>query len=183
MLKVMASDHLNTNKANFIIEDEECELVKIFADELLAFREATQVFSKSKSITLPNVSRLYGLCVERLDSLIFELDHPLQDFTGTKMSNDQEKALRHAYTSMKEKLLKYKMQVRRKPMFTIATVIDPRFKLEHIPHGEHKFFMETLLNMLESVRIVEGLSSMSIDDSLASMTHKRSKVMIQFMER
>ena len=67
------------------------------------------------------------------------------------MSNDQEKALRHAYMSMKEKLLKYEMQVRRKPMFPIATVLDPRFKLEHIPHGEHKFFMETLLNMLESM--------------------------------
>ena len=65
------------------------------------------------------------------------------------MSNDQEKALRHAYTLMKEKLLKYEMQVRRKPMFPIAIVLDPRFKLEHIPHGEQKFFMETLLNMLE----------------------------------
>ena len=41
VLKVMASDHLNTNKENFLIEDEECELLKMFADELLAFREAT----------------------------------------------------------------------------------------------------------------------------------------------
>ena len=45
VLKVMASDHLNTNKVNFLIEDEEWELLKMFADELLAFREATQVFS------------------------------------------------------------------------------------------------------------------------------------------
>ena len=111
----------------------------MFADELLAFREATQVFSKSKSITSPNVSGLYGLLVERLDSLIFELDHHLQDFTGPKMSNDQQKALRCAYTVMKEKLLKYNMQVRRKPMFPIATVLDPRFKLGHIPYGEHNF--------------------------------------------
>ena len=40
-------------------------------DELLALRESTQVFSKSKSITSPNVSTIYGLLVERLDSLIF----------------------------------------------------------------------------------------------------------------
>ena len=53
------------------------------------------------------------------------------------MSNDQAKALRRTYTSMQEKLLKYEIQVRRKPMFPIATMIDPRFKLEHIPHGEH----------------------------------------------
>ena len=99
------------------------------------------------------------------------------------MSNDHAKALRHAYTSMKEKLLKYEMQVRRKPMFPIATVLDPRFKLEHIPHGEQKFFRETLLNLLESVRIIEGSSSMPIDGLLASRTRKRSKVMMQFMER
>ena len=73
----MASDHLNTNKEKNLIEDEEWELLKMFADELLAFCEATQVFSKSKSITSPHVSGLYGILVERLDSLIFELDHPL----------------------------------------------------------------------------------------------------------
>ena len=102
VLKVMESDHLNTNKAKILIEDEEWKLLKMFADELLAFREATQVFSKSKSITSPNVSGLYGLLVERLDSLIFVLHHPLQDFTGTKMSNDQAKALRHIHVNERE---------------------------------------------------------------------------------
>ena len=52
VLKAMASDHINTNKANFLIKDEEWEHLKMFKDELLAFREATEVFSKSKSITL-----------------------------------------------------------------------------------------------------------------------------------
>ena len=33
-------------------------------------------------------------------------------------------------------------------MLPIATVLDRRFKLGHIPHGEHKFIMNTLLNML-----------------------------------
>ena len=41
------------------------------------------------------------------------------------MSNDQEKALRRVYTSMKENLLKYETQVRRKPMFPISTMLDP----------------------------------------------------------
>ena len=68
-------------------------------------------------------------------------------------------------------------------MFPIATVLDTRFKLEHIHHGEHKFFMETLLNMLDLVRIIEASSSMSIDNLLASTTHKRSKLMMQFMEQ
>ena len=183
VLKAMASDHLNTNKVNFLIEDDEWELLNMFADELLAFREATEVFSKSKSITLPNVSGLYGLLIQQLDSLIFELSHHLQDLTRAKMSNDQAKTLRHVYTVMKEKLMKYDIQVRRKPMFYIVTVLDPRFKLGHIPHGEHNCVMETLLNMLESMHPIQASTSTPIDDVLASPSHKRSKVMIQFMER
>ena len=67
----MTSNHLNTNKVKFLIEDDEWELLKMFSDELLAFREATEEFSKSKSMTLSNVLGLYGLLVEQLDSLIF----------------------------------------------------------------------------------------------------------------
>ena len=57
------------------------------------------------------------------------------------MSNDHAKALICAYTMMKEKLLKYNMQVRRKLVFPIATMLDPRFKLGHIPYGKHNFFV------------------------------------------
>ena len=70
-MKVIASDHLNTNKVNFLIEDDEWELLKMFANELLDLHEATKVFSKLKSITLPNVLGLYGLLIEQLNSLIF----------------------------------------------------------------------------------------------------------------
>ena len=42
----------NTNKVNFLIEDSKWELLKMFVDELLAFREANEIFSKSKSITI-----------------------------------------------------------------------------------------------------------------------------------
>ena len=179
----MASNHLNTNKEKSLIEDKELELLKMFANELLVFREAIQVFSESRSITPPNVSGLCELLVERLDFLIFELDHHLQDVTGPKMSNDRAKALRCAYTVMKEKLLKYNMQMRRKLVFPISTLLDPRFKLKHIPYDEHNFFMEILLNMLKSVCIIEVSSSMPINDLLASSSHKRSKVMMQFIEQ
>ena len=64
MLKVTASDHLNTNKEKILIEDEEWELLELFTNEPLAFCEAAQVFSKSKSIMSPNVSELYGILVE-----------------------------------------------------------------------------------------------------------------------
>ena len=48
LLKPMARDHLNTNKVKFLIEDDEWELLKMFANELLAFHEAFEEFSKSK---------------------------------------------------------------------------------------------------------------------------------------
>ena len=67
-------------------------------------------------------------------------------------------------------------------MLSIAIVLDPRFKLGHIPHGEHNFVMKTLLNMLESVLPIQASTSTPIDDVLASSSHKRSKVIIQFME-
>ena len=46
VLKAMASDHLNTDKVNLRIKDDEWELLKMFLDELLAFHKATEVFSK-----------------------------------------------------------------------------------------------------------------------------------------
>ena len=79
VLKVIVSDHLNTNIEKFLIEDEEWELLKMFADELLAFSEATQVFSKSKSITSPNVS---GLLTRR--------DCEVIDFTRSRVKNNTE---------------------------------------------------------------------------------------------
>ena len=79
--------------------------------------------------------------------------------------------------------MKYDIKVRREPMFPIATVLDPRFKLGHTPHGEHNFVMETLLNMLESMSLIQRLTSTPIDDVLASLIHKRSKVMMQLIER
>ena len=49
-VKVMTSDHLNTNKAKILIEDEEWDLLKMFADELLALCEATQLFSSQNQL-------------------------------------------------------------------------------------------------------------------------------------
>ena len=99
------------------------------------------------------------------------------------MINDQAKTLRYAYTVMKEKLMKYDIQVMRKPMISIVTVLDPRFKLGHILHGEHNFVMETLLNMLESMRPIQTSTSTPIDDVLTSSSHKHSNVMMPFTER
>ena len=48
----------------------------MFAYELLAFREATEIFSKSKSIKLPNVTSIFDLLLNQLNTLSVVLDNP-----------------------------------------------------------------------------------------------------------
>ena len=48
----------------------------MFIDEILAFREAIEIFCKSKSITLPNVTSIFDLLLNKLNTLIFVLENP-----------------------------------------------------------------------------------------------------------
>ena len=59
------------------------------------------------------------------------------------MSIEQSVTLKGAYTVMKIKLLKYKPQVKRKPIFPIATVLDPSLRFEYIPTDEQEYITKT----------------------------------------
>ena len=50
---------------------------------------------------------------------------------------------------MKLKLLKYESQVKRKPIFLIATMLDRSLKLEYIPMDEQEYIMQHLKNFLQ----------------------------------
>ena len=60
-VEYMATTCLNDGKRIYLIMSEEWDLLKIFADELLAFKEATEMFSQSKDITSPNVTSIFDL--------------------------------------------------------------------------------------------------------------------------
>ena len=107
---------------------EEWDLLKIFVDELLAFKEATEMFSQSKAITSPNVTSIFYLLLNQLNTSIIALGNPSQGVMGRPMSIEQSMALKGAYTVMKTKLLKYEPQVKRKAIFPIATMLDPSLK-------------------------------------------------------
>ena len=64
------------------------------------------------------------------------------------MSIEQSMELKGAYNVMKVKLLKYESQVKRKPMFPIATMFDPSLKLEYIPMDEQAYIMQHMKNLL-----------------------------------
>ena len=61
VLNTMATTWLKGGKGISLIISEEWDLLKIFADELLAFKEATEMFSQSKAITSPNVTSIFDL--------------------------------------------------------------------------------------------------------------------------
>ena len=86
---------------------EEWDLLKIFSDERLAFQEATEIFSLSKAITSPNVTSIFYLLLNQLNTSIVALGNPSQGAMGRPMSIEQSMALKGAYTMMKIKLLKY----------------------------------------------------------------------------
>ena len=107
VLNTMATTCLKGGKGISLIMSEEWDLLKIFADELLAFKEATEMFSQSKAITSPNVTSIFDLLLNQLNTSIIALGNPSQGVMGRQMSIEQSVALKGAYTVMKKNLLKY----------------------------------------------------------------------------
>ena len=148
-LNAVATTCLKDDKGISLIMLEEWDLLKIFADELLAFKEATTIFSQSKAITSPNVTSIFDLLLNQLNTSIIVLGNPSQGVMGRPMSIEESLALKGAYIVMKTKLLKYKPQVKRKPIFPIATMLDPSLKFEYIPTDEQEYITKTLKYLLQ----------------------------------
>ena len=60
---------------------------------------------------------------------------------------------------IKAKLLKYELQVKRKPIFPIAIVIDPSLKLEYILTDDQEYIMKNLKHFLQLVIALPTLST------------------------
>ena len=114
VLNAMATNCLKYGKGISLIMSKDWDLLKIFVDELLAFQEATEMFSQSKAITSLNVTSIFDLLLNQLNSSIVTLGNPSQGVMGRPMSIEKSMALKGAYTVMKTKLLKYEPQRKRK---------------------------------------------------------------------
>ena len=62
VLNVMETTSLKYGKIISLIMLEERDLLKIFINELLTFQETTELFSKSRAITLPNIMYIFDFC-------------------------------------------------------------------------------------------------------------------------
>ena len=149
VLNAMETTCLKDGKQIVLIMSKEWDLLKILANKLLAFQEATKMFSQSKAITLPNVTSIFYLLLNQLNTSIVALGNPSQGVMGRPMSIEKSMALKGAYLVMKKKLIKYEPQVKRKPIFPIATMLDPSLKFEYIPTDEQEYITKTLKNLLQ----------------------------------
>ena len=131
------------------------------------------MFSQSMAITSPNVTSIFDLLLNQLNSSTVALGNPSRGMMGRPMSIEQSMALKGAYTAMKKKLLKYKPQVKRKPIFPIATMLDLSLKFEYIPTNEQEHITKTLIHLLKlmSAPLISSTCSQSEPLSNTSTTY------------
>ena len=107
VLNAMATTCQKDGKYIFLLTSQEWDLLKMFVDKLLAFWEATEIVCKSKSIPSLNVTSIFDLLLNQLNSSIVVLENSFQDLVGKPMSIEKSVGLKGAYIVMKAKLLKY----------------------------------------------------------------------------
>ena len=183
MLNVMATTCLKYDKRISLIMLEGWDPLKIFADELLAFQKATKMFSQSKAITSPNVPSIFDLLLNQLNTSIVVLSNPSQGEMGRPMSIEKSMALKGSYTTKKTKLLKYEPQVKRKPIFPIATMLDLSLKFEYIPTDEQEYITKTLKHLLQLMRAPPISSACSQSEPLSNTFIACSKRMVELMKQ
>ena len=183
VLNAMAKSCLKDGKGISLIMSEEWDLLKIFADKLLAFQEATDMFSQSKTIISPNVPSIFDLLLNRLNTSIFALGNPSRGVMGRPMSIEQSMTLKGAYTMMKTKLLKYDPQVKIKPIFPIATMLDLSLKFEYIPTDEQDYIRKTLEHLLQLMPAPLISSTCSQSEPLSNTCTTCLKMMVKLMKR
>ena len=182
VLNAMLTNCLKDGKGISLIMSEEWDLLKISIDELLAFQEATKMFSQSKAITSPNVTYSFDLLLNQLNTSIVALGDPSQGVMRRPMSIEQSMALKGAYTVMKTKLLKYEPMVKRKPIFPIATMLDPSLKFKYIPIEEQDYIIMTLKRLLQLMHVPPISSACSESEPLSNTSTTCLKMMVELMK-
>ena len=140
------------------------------------------MFSQSKAITSPNVTSIFDLLLNWLNTSIISLGNPYQVVMGRPMSIEQSMALKGAYTVMKKNLLKYEPQVKRKPIFPIVTMLDPSLKFEYIPTDEQEYITKTLKHLLQLMPAPPISSAWSQSEPLSNTSTTCSKMMVELMK-
>ena len=84
---------------------------------------------------------------------------------------------------MKEKLLNYESQVKRKPIFPIVTMLDLSLKYESIPMDEQEYIMQHLKNLLQLMPSPPTSSTCTQGETLLRNSIACSKIMVELIKR
>ena len=76
-----------------------------------------------------------------------------------------------------------KPQVKRKPIFPIATILNPSLKFEYIPTDEQEYITKTLKHLLKLMPAPPILSTCSHNEPLSNTSTSCSKMMVELMKR
>ena len=131
---------------------------------------------------MPNVTSIFDLLLNQLNTSIIALGNPSQGVMGRPMSIEQSMALKGAYTMMKTKLLKYEPQVKRKSIFPIATMLDLSLKFEYIPTDEQEYITKNLKHLLQLMPASQISSACSQSEPLSNTSTMCSKMMVELMK-
>ena len=82
---------------------------------------------------------------------------------------------------MKTKLLKYEVQVKRKPIFPITTMLEPSLKLEYIPTNEQEYVTKTLKHFLQLMPAPPISSTCSQSELLSNTSTTCLKMMVELI--
>ena len=99
------------------------------------------------------------------------------------MSIEQSMTLKGASNMMKIKLLKYEPQVKRKPIFPIATMLDPSLKFEYIPTDEQEYITKTSKHLFQLMPGPLISSACSQSEPLSNTFTTCLKIMVELMKR
>ena len=141
------------------------------------------MFSQSKAVTSSKVTYIFDILLNQLNISIFALGNPSQGVMGRPMSIEQSMILKGAYTTMKVKLLKYELQVKRMLIFLITTMLDPSYRLEYFSNDEQEYITKTLKHLLQLKLALPISSTCSQSEPLLNTSTTFSKKMVELMKQ
>ena len=147
VLEKMATDVLNAPKEDFTITASEWTLLEEFSLMLVPFAEATEMLSKSKSVSISTVMPIVTGLYRLLENDILDAKRRCEQ-EDPSMTIEQYLSLDTAYTAMITKLTKYSSSLKRNPVYIIATSLDPVQKHLAMDPPNHQEVQDKLLGLM-----------------------------------
>ena len=137
---------------NYLISNEEWQLVSDFTTVQEPFRDVTQLLCQSKQVTASTALLLVRAALETMK----EHEECLQEGRlfpqGIILDYMQRNLIIFACMAMTDKLAKYERRLQGSNVFAMATILDPQLKLNYIPACDHENLKADICEALKEVQ-------------------------------